>query len=552
MQKYCYECHGRGGEDQSGEGINMLDFDTLVRQPGDDPEQVAFVVPGDLKKSKIWKEAVDSKRMPPEFADNIPGDDERKILEQWIKEGGGLPAPKFRVDEFISDEEILTAIRDDLREIKDTQPDDLPFTRYLVLTQLYNNHSIPDDLLPVFRAAVSKMINSLSWKPLKVPEFIDKEQTIFRIDLRDYGWTDRRQWWELVKRYPYGVQYAENRKLENLQQEIDELTNSRFSYLRGDWFVFAASRLAYDELLGLPNSLAELEHRLGVNWVEHFANNEMQRAGTVQSNVSRHHRIVERHISDFGYYWRSYEGDLGNEQGNFLLFPLGPDYTGHPFPEQVFSYIGGEIIFSLPNNLQAYGLYDGKDKRLAVPAPITVVRDLKESSGTPEVVNGISCISCHAQGMRDFKDSIRDFAVVLGEPKRKVESLYPPQAEMNKLVDQDRQQFLRAVEKATAKFLQVGDNEKKKFEDFKVEPVSELVQFYLSDLNGDAVAAELGLKNEEALLSMIQSNRRLQEMGLGPLLQTSGVKRQLWDRDRNDSLFRQILLEFRATIRNVD
>ncbi len=548
FRTFCFDCHGRGGVSEAGKGENFLSYSSLLRKPDESlDEMTPFVEPGDTEHSEIWVRAVKNKDMPPEDQSPTgapPSDQERAVLEEWIQAGGGLPPAKYRVGEFISDETMLTAIRDDLRKMQEESPESIPHTRYITLTHLHNNQSLDDEQIAVARAAISKLLNSLSWRPLKVPESIDEKHTIFCIDLRDYGWTESHHWRTLVRAYPYGVTYTEDRKLQVLQTEIDRISRHRQVALRGDWLALAASRLLYDQLLELPESLAELETKLGVDFVRNFQHNQIKRAGTVQSNVSRHHRIVERHASNFGYYWRSYEGDLGSERGNFLLYPLGPNFRGHPFPDQVFDYLGGEIIFSLPNGLQAYGLYDGQDRRLKGPAPIFLVRDLKESSGTPEVVNGVSCISCHDKGMRNFQDSVREYSALFGDARRKVELLYPTQEEMDKLVAEDQKKFLRAAEEATLRLLKVGDNADRDFDEFTVEPVSALVQFYQSDLAPDTVAAELGLENAEALESIIGSNRHLKELGLGPLMQARGIKRQLWDFRDLKSLYWRVNIEF--------
>lgn len=343
--------------------------------------------------------------------------------------------------------------------------------------------------------------------------------------------------------------YTEEETLRELQDEVDQLSHTRFAYLRADWFVATASRPPlYDQLLNLPDSLADLEHRLGVSLVDNFLNDKLKRAGMVQSNVSRNNRIVERHVTRFnGAYWRSYDTNSNSARSNFLRYPLGPLFDGNPYEDQAFEYAGGEVIFNLPNGLQAYGLYDGKDRRLDGPAPISIVRDLRESSGTPEVVNGLSCINCHSQGMKEFKDAIRLHPAVFGDARRKVERLYPPQAEMDKLVAADRQRFLSAAEEATGRFLKFGPDAKKDIADFE-EPVSALVRFYLQDLTPDTVTAELGLPDVAALDAAIRGNRRLSELGLGPLLDANGVKRQLWE-SPGLSLFHEVSLEFGKTIR---
>ena len=69
-----------------------------------------------------------------------------------------------------------------------------------------------------------------------------------------------------------------------------------------------------------------------------------------------------------------------------------------------FTHDGGEIIFNLPNGLQAYYLVDAGGNRLDA-APIKIVRN--PAASDPTVRNGLSCIGCHTEGMKTFEDQVR-------------------------------------------------------------------------------------------------------------------------------------------------
>ena len=222
------------------------------------------------------------------------------------------------------------------------------------------------------------------------------------------GW-DASDWKAIARVYPYGVTHAEDETLLELERQIALATGTRLAALRGDWFVAIASRPPlYDQLLKLPAELHALEaERLKVSLETNFARDVLQRAGLITSGVSRHNRLVERHPTPFGAYWRSYDFQSSAGRGNLLRFPLGPRFAGNPFDDQAFEQAGGEVIFHLPNGLQGYMLANAKDQRLDAPAPIAIVRDGSEAAGTPEVVNGLSCIACHKYGMKTFTDEIR-------------------------------------------------------------------------------------------------------------------------------------------------
>ena len=129
--------------------------------------------------------------MPPDDAERKPGDDEREILEQWIGAGAEFPKATGRTPAFIDDAAALTAIRDHLRD--KTKPADRPFQRYITLVHLRNNPTVTDESIRIHRAAVSKLLNSLSWeREITVPRAIDEPaRTILNIDLRAYGFDVR-------------------------------------------------------------------------------------------------------------------------------------------------------------------------------------------------------------------------------------------------------------------------------------------------------------------------------------------------------------------------
>jgi serine/threonine-protein kinase len=550
LRKYCIDCHG-GPNDQGTRLTNVLDTKVLLAKPAN-AKKKPFVVPGDHQNSLVWIMAGKAPyRMPPEDAEHQPGEDERKLLEQWIDAGAPSPKDSGRAPAFIDDATVLTAIRDHLRD--KVQAADRPFQRYITLVNLYNNSAVTDVTIRLHRAAVSKLLNSLSWQnDIALPRPIDDgRQVILNIDLRSFGF-EARDWNEVERAYPYGVLHAEDEALLEVEKEIIQLAGTRQPAVRGDWFAATVARPPlYDRLLKLPASLKELElDKLRVNLKKNFDEETLRRGGLISSGVSKHNRLVERHRTPFGAYWRSYDFKTSAGRGNLLLFPLGPRFEGNPFDDQAFEQAGGEVIFNLPNGLQGYMLADAKDNRLDAPAPVAIVRDLAETSGTPEVVNGISCLSCHSSGMKPFRDEIRDHPAVFGRAKPKVKRLHPPPEEMDKLLERDEDRFLRALDQAMGDFLRFGDLNKAEIRELVRrlnEPIGDAAKLYNRDLTPDSVAAELGLPGAQTLQGAIRGNPKLQELGLGPLLDGHALKRELWEDDPDLSLFHRVATELGLT-----
>lgn len=516
VKERCYVCHGEtfNGSAQ----LNVLDPQALVEHE--------YVVMGSPDESGLWQR-VESGDMPPEDSGIPPlNAEELKVLRDWIAAGAPQVQRQVRAHKPLT--QIVHDIHADLNAV---QREDRPYQRYFTFTHLANNYEQVSDFdMRLYRAAFVKAMNSLSYQPdIHHPVFIDAEQTICRIDLRSVGW-DHQTWVWLTSQYPYGVHYhhALNEQLADFDQRIDELSGCQLCYLRADWFINHATRPPiYDRLARIPDQVDQLEHTLNVNFEKNYQDNNLARAGFATSGVSTGNRLVERHSALFGYYWKSYDFTDKGAEGNLFRFPLGPEFSSNRHPQLAFQHDGGEMIFSLPNGLQAYMLSDEKGNRID-RGPIAVVRDSKEISGNPEVLNGLSCMHCHRHGMIGFEDSVRDGVGVFGAAGSKVRRLYPEKEKMLAWVNQDRQRFLVALQQCIGPYLQVGDDAHRPIEDF-AEPVGAVARFYQRDLNAISLACELGFESPEKLCGVIEFNRELIRLGLAPIANGSTIKRSQWE-----------------------
>ncbi len=519
VKKYCYGCHGEkfNGNAQ----FNVLDRQSLLN------EKLKYVVPENLNQSKMWLRLDGD--MPPEDQPQ-PTEAEKETIKEWIL--AGAPNVKRQKRAFISETDVLKLILTDLQQIRQN---DRIYQRYFSLAHLYNNNSdVTDFDLRLYRAAFSKAINSLSWEPdIVVPHVVktvDDQQFILRVDLRDLGWKGD-DWAAILRVYPYGLKFnnVEDAETREIDRQLELFSGTPLAYVRADWLTVTATRPPlYHQLLKIPMTDHELEKRLNVDPANDFIQNRLKRAGFKESGVSTANRALDRFSSAFGWYWKSYDFAPGNAKGDLLRFPLGPIFHGNPFNEHAaFEQDGGEIIFSLPNGLQGYMLVD-KDGNRIDEGPIAVVRDLKEISGTPVVVNGISCMHCHQHGMIQFKDTVRDGLAVFGELREKAQDLIPIQEDMSKYVKRDSKRFLISLDEATGPFLKVNEDKGKKIEQFP-EPIGAIARFYSRRISLEQASLEIGIEDPEKLRTAIKYNANLKRIGLGPLANGDKINRAEWE-----------------------
>jgi WD40 repeat protein/mono/diheme cytochrome c family protein len=472
LQANCHRCHGRDGAIEGGFNY-LLDLDKLVARKK--------VVPGQPEASPLYKRVVAGK-MPPPGEQPRPTAAEVAVLEQWIRGAGPLTAAAPRP--FLGEAEVSRLILADLEKVEKRSR---RFTRYFSLAHLYNLGFGADEL-QTYRNALAKLLNSLSWHPrLSLPVAVDPARTLLRIDLRDFQW-DANLWNRILAEYPYGV-------LQDTAtaRAVSVATASRLPVVRADWFVATASRPPlYQDLLQLPTNSAELERQLRVDVLLDIQQERVARAGFNGSGISRNNRILERHDAVHGAYWRTYDFDavpqnlvdrqnLLPDRRNVFAYPLGPGIS-----ESLFLHAGGEIIFNLPNGLQAYMLVN-KDNQRIDKGPIAIVSDPKRPDRAVET--GVSCMSCHYRGILPKDDQVRDYADK--NPKafsradaELVRALYVPQKKMRGLMDEDAERFRKALEKTGNKVT-------------AAEPVMAITLRYEADVDLPTVAAEAGLTPAE-------------------------------------------------------
>ena len=504
----CLICHGPDGAYRE---TLLMEHSELI--------EGGTVVPGNPDASELYKRLLGTTEnggaqmplgQPPLPTQSI------EAIRRWILAG----APDWTVtpstdSRFISPAEILNTIETHLMSL---EPFDRAFARYFTLTHLYNSGET-QEILGEYRKALYKLVNSLSWGVTVInPISIGSQATIFYIDLRHYEWDVNDAWTKIEEEYPYHIafdappQTSLRAKLGQLQTQMKTDVPS----VHIDWFIATASTPPlYHDLLSLPLTDRELETRLEVDVARNLVNApgvRVWRAGFNNSGVSNNNRVVERHTSRYGAYWKSYDfaGSVGAQ--NIFTHPLN------------FTHDGGEVIFNLPNGLQGYYLANASGFRLD-DAPINIVSN--PAASDPTVRNGLSCIGCHTEGMKTFEDQVRSVIESNTNPpynKAQALRLYVEKSKLDARVGDDMERYREALEATGGA---IGG----------VEPISRFHEAFQGQVDAGYAAAVVGLETE-TFLERIRENTGLQNVGLLALEGENGsVKRDAWTSSFRDVIY---------------
>ena len=533
LRANCAECHAGA---KARAGVNILDRDGLIKK--------AKVVPGKPDDSVLYQliTATDESAMPPTGRPRLTAE-QVETVRKWIAAGAPAfpadapapPEPAKEKDRPLKDvagvDYVLKKI---LAHVRAVPAGDRPFVRFFSINHVLIAGATADRLAD-HRHSLAKAINHLSREPRLVrPKSIDSPaDTVFAVDIRELGWhrkpfqaksgdkevpSDLTIFDLALLEYPYAIAYADSETFDRLADEFLGRANQvrPIPYLRADWFCTVVTQPPlYEDFLQLPFTLAELEKDLGVDVESDLAAGTAPRAGMTVSGVSRNNRVVERHAGRTGMYWKSFDFRTSKGPENVLKDPIN------------FKPSGGEMIFRLPNGLQAYYVADARGQRLDV-APTDIVVDKFAADKT--VRNGLGCIRCHDQGIKEFVDTVRPAVEALpGSPgfdRRAILDLYPPQQKLDALVKADREVF------QTAMITLLGQSPAR-------EPLVPVTTGFLDDpLSTTAAAAELGLADGAKLAATFRTPQ-FAGLGLAPLAAGGVVRRDAWE-DHYDQAVRSL------------
>ena len=481
LEKHCARCHQDGKlvkREKPAKGFgDVIQLDQLVGNPD-------RVVPGTPDASKIFQVIVNG-QMPKDVFEGesdkpAPTADEIEALRTWITKSAG----ECKVEAY-EPKLLVKEIYDDLFSLPEHKR---ATTRYLSLANIMSSCATKEEM-DVYSQGAIKLLNSLSTNSdvISIEEaLVGEHKNLIRIDLLDLNWTPE-LWDYVVSGYPYGID-----PVDSQHKALADITHTELPYVRADWFAFFASRPPlYEKILGMPLHFDELQASLQMNTMSNIKNRDVVRAGFKKSGVSRSNRLIERHTISTGHFWTSYDFAATKGTQNLLEFPLGPvgafdSYDGHDY---AFTQDGGESIYSLPNGFQAYYLNNTAGVYLE-KGPTNIVQD--PGRVDLAVTNGISCMGCHDQGMRNAADDVLEHVaknkIFPSEVREIVKSLYPEKPELDKLIKQDGERFTSAMKRA-------GLNPGLKLNGD--EMINALSNRYERDIDLKSAASEFGVTPEE-------------------------------------------------------
>lgn len=385
-------------------------------------------------------------RMPKEPISPLSIDD-RNLLDQWISDGlkesnddcDENPVDLGSIDLF----DIESAILSDLAKIEQS---DRRNTRYLVMSHKLNLGERADQISSRTQA-IGKVLNSLNadLEDLYPADAIDEKKSIYRFDLRTYA-LERSDWLLIEDNDKFDVE-----SFTDEGETIKFLTGARKAWLHFDNFIDITQEASvYYEIMDVSNDLLTFFNDVGVNVQAQFDDFSSMFLGFNGSEISNQkNRLIVRFEGRDGYVWITFDPiDIdGDRTRNLFAFPclLG---TGC---DEIFNFAAGEVIWTLPNGMQGYALYDSAGVRQDKAAvELGIVFDTR-SPVDPEINNAIDCHRCHAKGILPSVDEIREHVLRNGnqfdaDDRQIILELYKDQGANNAAFQLDNRIYANALE----------------------------------------------------------------------------------------------------------
>ena len=491
LLQHCRVCHGAGGAIEGGLAC-LFDRNLLVERK--------LVLVGDADKSPLVLRLAPHGALIGAATDKLrwPTADEKAAVRNWIAKGATPFGPAAPVRPPLALPALYRMLWADMSAAEER---DRRFYRYFTFDPL-QHAGISDDERLVYRIGLAKLLNSLSWSPeIVMPRPVDKDATVFRIDLRDYRWSQK-TWRLLTAGYSHFVEIDTADAKRCL-----EATGGTPPVVRADWFAMTAGQPpVYHQMLDLPAFEDALERDLQVDVADNLRSGLAIRAGFRHSAETPYPRLIERHETFFGSMWKTHDlnpvlrVEVVKKQENSTQRSLENrvmenfEHLASLQPRSVDGKASHEVLFHLPNGLFAFAAFDELGQRKDSVAPLHA-RDPR--SATPIRV-GLGCMSCHGSGVVHHPDEMRDKLDQLdakrttSEERALLKTLHVADDRLQRVMADDTARFTKAL----AKLGGVPGN---------ADPTVALAVRYAADLDLRQAAADLGLATD-ALTKLAATN----------------------------------------------
>lgn len=388
-------------------------------------------------------------------------------------------------------------------------------TRFITCADQFNVDGV--DSVRECRDGVVKALNSISSEVDTADvQAVGPANSILMIRLDDFGLS--RQKWQLIENadpFKFTSQTVRGQTLQFLTQSIRPIMN-------GHNFAETALNNVYYGLTEVPDSFAAFQQKIGANFQQAFddRDSDVNAWGMNESVITsnRQHRLMIRTSSRDGSLWCTedtddqviapvlIDGQLVNQK-NLLEAPF-PSFARSA---KAFTFNAGECIFTLPNGMLGFALFDAAGRRQNF-APTNIVQDTASASrglsGT--IQNARSCTRCHAGGFIPVRDSIgahiASSASFNANDKQLGRIFFKSAAIGDAMFKSDNSRFEKAL-----RDINVDDRE---------DPVNELVDKLRLEQDARQVAGMLGITEDELLGGLASSAAA--SATLGGLLRPNG------------------------------
>jgi mono/diheme cytochrome c family protein len=496
----CGQCHGPALTPQQAQaGMNYInDIDKLV--------ETGKIVPLNAAGSRIIQRMVKGE-MPPVSTGRTVTEADINIVSEYINN------PRFWPDfagaiqdcssknQLVDFDELFQQANEDLASADN---DDTPFYRYISLTNRFTAGQCAD-ALDKDRDGLNKMMNMLSVEA-KIEQAVpvNPEETLYRIDLRDFGW-DRAVsvegqnfadvWEAIAANNPYAVEFVGD-DADDAKDDTQTAFPIMFSDQMMDVAIIGNLYYAIIEVDVNQPLNTFITDTLGIDVAQNIVDEEQIRAGTTQSRISRQDRLVERDDIEvrLGALWQSFDFE---DNANESIFE-------DPFN---FTPGGTEAIFTLPNGMLGFIIADAAG---AIVEDSDILLDTNQNNF--RAITSVSCSNCHATGFIPVVDEVRDIAIAnardIGLNRDEVEQLegiYVSPQEFARQVTEDSQGFYQAALQRADLPIQGGD------------PVSSVFLRFDQDITIKDAAGDLGLTPDDLKQNLDLLNPVLSVLDRGTL-----------------------------------